>query len=53
MTIVTLKMNEIGVFGAKKRRKTLEDHELGNELFKEEVWIEILSMQDDILMEYG
>ena len=37
MTKVTLKIKEIEVFGAEKRGKTLEVHELGKNLFEEEV----------------
>ena len=53
MTTVTLKMKEIGVFGAKKRRKTLSVHDLVKKFFKEEVWRYILSGQDNFLMEDG
>ena len=30
----TLKIKEIGVFGAEKRRKTLVGHELGKKIFR-------------------
>ena len=53
MTTLTFKMKEIGVFGAEKRRKTLSGHELGNNLFKYEVLGDILSGQDNVLMDDG
>ena len=46
-------MNKIGVFGAKKVRKSLAGNELGKNLFKEEVWGDILSVQDNFLLENG
>ena len=46
-------MKETRVFGAKKRIKTLAGHELGWNLPEEEVWGDILSVQDNVLMEYG
>ena len=48
-TTLTLKIKEIGVFGAKKRRKTLSFHELVNNLFKEEFRGDILYEQDMFL----
>ena len=46
-------MNNIGVLGDDKGRNTLSGHELGNSLFKKEVWINILSGKDNVIMEYG
>ena len=39
-----LKMKEIGLFGYNKRRITLAENDLGKKFFKEEVWVEILSV---------
>ena len=46
-----LKMKKIGVLGAKRRGETLEGHELGKGLLKEEVGGKILSGEDDVLVE--
>ena len=53
MTTLTLKMKEIRVFGAEKGMKTLAGNELGKNLFKEDVWEDILSGQDSVIMEDG
>ena len=53
MTTLTLKMKVIRVFGTEKRSKTLAGHELVKNLFKEEVWGEIMSGKDNFLMEDG
>ena len=53
MTTLKLKVREIIVFGAEKRRKTLAGHELGKNLFKEEVRGDILHGPDNVLMEDG
>ena len=50
---MTLKMKKIGVLGAKKKAKTLAGHELGKNLFKEEVWGDILPGKDNFLIEDG
>ena len=44
-------MNKIGVLGAKKRGKILTGHELGKNLLKWEVGGNILSGEDDIIVE--
>ena len=46
-------MKEIGVFGTNKGRKTLAGNELGKNFLKEEVWGDILSGQDSVIMEDG
>ena len=46
-------MKKIGVLGAKKKGKTLAGHELGKNLFKEEVWGDILPGKDNFLIEDG
>ena len=43
-TTLTLKIKEIGLFGYNKRRITLAENDLGKKFFKEEVWVEILSV---------
>ena len=53
MSTLTLKTKKIRVFGADKRRKTLAGHKLGHNLLKEEIWVGILSGQDNIFMEDG
>ena len=53
MTTLILKMEKIGVLGADKRSKTLAGHEFVNNLFKEEVRVNILSGEDNVLMEDG
>ena len=53
MTTLTLKMKEIRVFGAEKGRKNLAGNELGKNVFKEDVWGDILSGQDSVIMEDG
>ena len=45
-----LKIKKIGVLGAKKKGKTLAGHELGKNLFKEEVWGDILYGKDSVLV---
>ena len=44
-------MKKIGVFRANKLRKTLAGHELGKNLLKEEVWGDILSGKDNVIIE--
>ena len=46
-------MKKTIVLGAKKRRKTLSGHELGKNLFKEEVGGNIISGKDNVIMEDG
>ena len=46
-------MKGIGIFGAYKNRTTLAGHELGNNLFEKEVLGDILSGQNNVLMDYG
>ena len=46
-------MNKLGVIGANKRGKTFEDHEFGNNLLKEEVCGNLMSVKYDVLMEDG
>ena len=48
-----LEMKKIREIGAEKMMKTLEGHELGNNLFKEVVWGYILSGKYNALMEDG
>ena len=43
-------MKEIGVFGAKKRTKTLSGNGLDKNLFEEEAWGDILYLQDNVLI---
>ena len=44
---------EIRVLGAEKGMKTLAGNELGKNVFKEDVWGDILSGQDSVIMEDG
>ena len=46
-------MNKIALIDSKKRGKTLEGHEFGNNLLKEEVWENMMSGKDDVLMDDG
>ena len=50
---MTLKTNKNGVIGANKRGKTLAGHDLCKNLFKEEVWGNILYGKDNVLIEDG
>ena len=53
MATLTLKTKEIGIFGDKKRSKTLAGHILSNNLFKDESEGGVMSKQDNFLMEDG
>ena len=46
-------MKEIGVSGANERRRTLAGNYLGKHFFEENIWGDILSGQDNVLVKDG
>ena len=50
MKTLTLKPKKIGILGTENRSKTLAGHELGKNLFIEEVWVNILSVKDHFIL---
>ena len=46
-------MEKTGVLSAKKMGKTLAGHELGKNFLQEEVRVNILSGEDDVIVEDG
>ena len=50
---MNMKMKKLGVLGANKRGKTLAGHDLGKDLIKKEVGVNIISGEDDVIVEDG
>ena len=51
--MLNLKMKKLGVLGANKRGKNSAGHDLGKDLLKNEVGVNIISGEDDVLLGDG